>query len=263
MATELQNFLYRHPDLYEAVYCRSAGNVQNMCKMLFSRHRKSPPCTVLDMGCGTGYDLAYFNDEGYRCTGVDYQRKMINYARTRYSGIDFRVGDLRTIRLGQTFDVIICLGWVLAYVNSNEELSLAMDTFAVHSKPDTLLILEIHNPIGDLGLGLRRNFVIDTDKLTASAQATYTVDRRNQMLIRQRTWLIPGQPSQEDLARYRLFFPMEIQHHLNTHGFSVSGMYDNTQLANSDLSGSALYVAAHAGDARARLDHLHGAADSW
>lgn len=245
MDTELLNLLYRHPELYDAVYLRSAGEVQHMCEKLFSRHCEDDPRTILDMGCGTGFDLAYFNDKGYHCVGVDCQEGMIDYARTRYPGIDFRVGDLRTARLGQTFDVITCLGWVLANVHSNRDLSLAMETFAAHSRPDTLLILQVHNPIGDLqGRGLRHNFVIDTATFNASAQATYTVDRRNQMLIRERTWVIPGQPPEKDLVRYRLFFPMELQHHLDSHGFNVIGMYDNTQLANSDLSGPVLYVAA-------------------
>ena len=67
---------------------------------------------------------------------------------------------------------------------------------------------------------------------------------RRQLLVRRRTWSIPGSPPIEDFCEYRLFFPAELEHLLNTKGFRVLGMFDNKDLRETDLSGPRLYVAA-------------------
>lgn len=247
MDPKLSNFLYRNPGLYDSVF-RSADTgirLKKMCHDLLIRNGKEPPSTVLDLGCGTGFKLAHLHRGGYRCTGVDYQDAMVSYARSEYPHIRFEVGDIRTVRLGQVFDVITCLGWVIENVHSIADISRAIATFAVHAKPGTLLVLDTHNPIGDLhALGSRREFSIDREDFTATGHATFTVDRRHQILTRRRTWSLPGGATKEDVTRFRLFFPMELEHYLASHGFTVIEMFDNTDLNQTELDGSMLYVTA-------------------
>ena len=247
MDPELSNYLYRHPELYDSVF-RSAATgprLKHMLQALLSKNGMEPPSSVLDIGCGTGFKLAHLRDLGYRCTGVDYLDAMISYARGEYPGIDFSVGDLRDVRLGTTFDVITCLGWVIENVHSCDDVSRAMATFAAHARPGTLLVFDTHNPIGDLhARGSRSEFSLDLGDFIATARASFDVDRRNHILTRRRTWQLPGGVEEEDLARFRLYFPMELEHYLELYGFEVVDMYDNTDLAGTDLDGSMLYVTA-------------------
>ena len=52
-----------------------------------------PDATVIDVGCGTGANIAALAD-GYRCLGIDTSSKAIELARSRFSGsgVEFRVG---------------------------------------------------------------------------------------------------------------------------------------------------------------------------
>jgi len=99
METSLKNLLYDNPELYEQVYDGAGDEIPRMVVKLCG----GAPATLLDIGCGTGRDLEYYDKYGTSCTGVDLQPDMISYAQRRRTGIDFQVGDMRHFRLGRTF----------------------------------------------------------------------------------------------------------------------------------------------------------------
>lgn len=246
MDLEFQNYLYRNPPLYDSIFRTSGARLKEMIHEILVQNGKEPPSSVLDIGCGTGFKLAHLQGLGYECTGIDYLQSMVAYARSEYPESDFEVGDIRDLRLGQTYDVITCVGWVIENVHSLADVSRSMDTFAVHSKPGTVLVLDVHNAIGDLyATGSRREFTIDREDFKASAQATFDVSRCEQLLTRRRTWQISDGSTEQDVAHFRLYFPKELEHHLESHGFQVIEMYDNTDLKHTDLDqGSILFVTA-------------------
>src|SRR3712207_2038456 len=64
---------------------------------------------VLDAGCGTGYLSRKLRDAGARVTGVDFSAKMIEIARARNPGVDFRVdsaSELATVG-DAAFDLVV------------------------------------------------------------------------------------------------------------------------------------------------------------
>jgi SAM-dependent methyltransferase len=247
MTLELTNYLYRNPELYDRVFrtAPTGDSLKKMCAALLADNGKEPPASVLDIGCGTSFKLAHLADLGYDCTGVDFLDAMVSYSRNRYPNIDFEVGDIRSVRLNRTFDVITSLGWVIENVNSTTDIARAMETFAAHSKPGTLLVFDTHNPIGDLhAQGSRSEFAVDIEDFQATAQATFEVDRRRQILTRHRTWTLPDGREEIDVAHFRMFFPMELEHYLDLHGFDVVDMFDNVDRKPTELNGSMLYITA-------------------
>jgi len=172
---------------------------------------------------------------------------MIQHARSKHPGLHLQVGDMQTVRLQRCFDVILCMGSAFMYALTNEEVDQVLHTFVLHAHSGTLLILDIYNAASYLGGGTfkeQTDFAIDETAFSASAIALHGFDRRRQLLVRRRTWSIPGRPPIEDFCEYRLFFPAELEHLLNTKGFRVLGMFDNMDLRETDLSGPRLYVAA-------------------
>ncbi len=139
------------------------------------------------------------------------------------------------------------LGSAFVYAVSNADISQTLDTFAAHSHPGTLLILDIGNAASFLGGEFFQptgEVRINTPEFSGHAQATYTFDRRRQLLIRRRKWKIEGQGERDEYCEHRLFFPAELEHLLAEKSFEVVGMFDNTQLRDSNMCGLRLYAAA-------------------
>lgn len=245
MDAQLTNLLYRRPELYELVYHGSEHAAPRMCERFFERHLEQFPDSLLDIGCGTGRDLAWLAARCSDCIGVDFQERMIEHARGRRPELDFRVGDMRTLRCGRTFEAITCLGIAIANLHASADIALACATFAAHASSGTLLVLEALNALGPpLGGGLPRHFVVDAPGLHATANAVYEDDRRRQLLTRRRAWTLPGEAAVHDFVQFRTLAPMELEHHLAMEGFQTLGMYDNRELVENGLAGSSLYVVA-------------------
>jgi SAM-dependent methyltransferase len=243
----VRNLLYRRPEFYELAYPEPNDETPMMCRRMFARYLSQPPRSILDIGCGTGRDLDSLSKECADCWGVDYLPEMIEYAKVRRSHLHLQVGDMRTLRLGRTFDVVMSMGSALMYAITNVDVASTLDTFAAHSHPGTLLILDINNAASYLGsepFKQQSELHVDLPDFSARACATYRFDRRRQLLVRRRTWTIDGQGKAEDFCEYRLFLPGELEHLLSERGFRVDGMFDNMQLQETELSGPRLYTAA-------------------
>ena len=246
MEASVQNLLYRKPELYELIYPEPDESTPLFCLQLFKRYLPEPS-SILDIGCGTGRDLNVLSRTCRDCWGVDYLPEMISYAQSTRPHLHLLVGDMRKIRLGRKFDVILCLGSALMYAITEEEIDATLNTFAAHAHKESLLILDMNNSAGYLPGGSFKesiDYAITTSGLSATAVATFSFDRRKQLLIRKRIWNIPGEPVIEDFCRYRMFFPAELEHLLKRKGFRVVTMADNKELRNTDLTGRTLYVAA-------------------
>ena len=208
-----------------------------MCLRMFSRYLSTPPASILDIGCGTGRDLDVLSHICPDCWGVDCLPKMIEFAKIQRPHLHLRVGNMRSVRLGRTFDVIMCMGSGFMYARSDQDVAEVLETFAAHAHIGTLLILDVLNAASFLSGGEFKE-KIEYD-MSASMRS---FDRRRQLLVRKRTWNIPGQSPVEDSCRHRSFFPNEFKHLLTERGFHVVGMFDNMELRNTDLSGLKLYV---------------------
>jgi hypothetical protein len=172
---------------------------------------------------------------------------IIGSARAQRSHLNLRVADMRSVRLGRTFDVIMCMESGLMYARSSEDVAEVLETFAAHAHIGTLLILDVLNAAAFLGGGKfrRRNGSrAHSPQFPALVEPIHSFDRRRQLSVRQRIWNIPGQPPVKDCCRYRSFFPDEIRHLLMDKGFRVVGIFDNMELRNTNLSDLKLYIGA-------------------
>lgn len=111
--------------------------------------------TLLELGCGTGRHGVEFARLGYRVTGVDLSEGMVRQAEARAkdlpaglgSRVRFSVGDVRTARLGGTFDAVLSLFHVMSYQTTDADLRAAIKTAAVHLKPGGLFLFDFwHGP---------------------------------------------------------------------------------------------------------------------
>jgi SAM-dependent methyltransferase len=249
MIASVKNFLYDHPEYYELLYPEARDETPAMCRRAFARFLGRAPRSILDIGCGTGRDLRSLRKSCPECVGVDCLSQMIAYARTRFDDIAFHVGDMQTLRLGRTFDALLCLGWVLMYALTDEDLDRTLDTFVAHSHAGSLLVITVRNALALLGDGFQPH--VEGEVASAAFHARYvadhTLDRRRQILCRRRTWQMPDGSTAQDFCEYRLVFPHELAYRLTERGFAVLGMYDNRELQESDFTGPEMYTFARFG----------------
>lgn len=133
------DLLYRDKD-----YAGEASYVRG----LIEQHQAGP-LTVLDLGCGTGRHDVVLAEMGYEVTGVDRSAEMLDVARTAArngatpASLRFEQGDVRTVRLGKTFDVVISLFHVMSYMTTNQDLLDALTTVRDHLKPGGLFVFDV------------------------------------------------------------------------------------------------------------------------
>ena len=118
----------------------------------------APGATILDLGCGTGDPIAhFFMDRGFRVTGVDASHAMIALARTRRPDGDWRIGDMRSLALGERFDGIV--GWDSFFHLTRDDQRAVLPRLAAHLNPGGALMLtvgpgdgEVAGRVGDDGV---------------------------------------------------------------------------------------------------------------
>ncbi len=242
----VKNLLYDRPMLYESLYPERNDETPTKCRLAFERYLKKAPSSILDIACGTGRDIRSLHKNCDDCVGVDFLPQMIEYAKTKAPAITFVIGDMRTTRLDRTFDVIVCLGSALLYALSNKDLDHTFETFAVHAHDGSLLILDLRNAAALFGDGFRQRIegCVDSPQLKAQWVAEHSLDRRNQRLIRKRTWHLSDGSVSEDYCEYRLLLPGELERLTISAGFKLLGMFDNMELKTSDFTGPTLYLLA-------------------
>ncbi len=172
MLDQVTNLLYRRPGLYELAYPEPDLSTPRFCRTMFSRHLGRDPDSILDIGCGTGRDLAALSEWCCaECHGINAQPQMIEYARRIRPHLMWSVGDMRLVRLGRTFGAIISLGGVITYSLDDDELDATLETFAVHARKGALLLLDLPNAASFLQGGqaqLEREFAIDTPEFSCA-----------------------------------------------------------------------------------------------
>jgi SAM-dependent methyltransferase len=105
---------------------------------------------LLDLGCGSGRHAVRLAQDGYSIVGVDRSEEMLAAAQQRSADLtsderkrlNFRAGDLRSVRLQQTFDVVVALFHVMSYQTSNDDLLAAFTTARTHLRAGGLFIFD-------------------------------------------------------------------------------------------------------------------------
>ncbi len=127
--------------------------------------RRGPVADVLDVACGTfALDLPLVR-RGYRVVGRDLSPDMLRVARRSLAAVrreaDLAVGDMRTLRVAQPFDALLCLGTAFNYLATAADAERALRAFRSNLRPGGLLVLDLTN--FDTWVGHAKNVRAETD----------------------------------------------------------------------------------------------------
>jgi len=94
---------------------------------------KPAPRTVLELGSGGGNNAMYLKSQ-FEMTLVDLSPQMLAVSRALNPECEHRVGDMRTVNLGRTFDAVF-IHDAIAYMTSATDLRAAIRTAYQHCRP--------------------------------------------------------------------------------------------------------------------------------
>jgi SAM-dependent methyltransferase len=94
---------------------------------------------VLDAGCGTGRVAIRLAELGYDVAGVDLDESMLEVARERAPQLRWLAGDLATIDLGESFDLVLMAGNIVPLVAEGTERTVVAQ-LAAHLGPGGSLV---------------------------------------------------------------------------------------------------------------------------
>jgi len=116
--------------------------------------------THLDLACGTGYAIEYFEKRGFRSTGVDASVSMLAIGRKRASRLF--AADMRALGLRRTFARITCLYDSLNHMQTREDLVAAFACVRAVMNAESLFFFDMNHPdIYPAVWGMREPYVSD------------------------------------------------------------------------------------------------------
>jgi SAM-dependent methyltransferase len=104
--------------------------VEFLKKTLSSKQNTS----ILDVCCGTGEHLQYFESDQFETCGIDIAKGMIKIAKQKHPNRMFRCADMRTFRINKNFDLVYSLGSSLQYNLTLRDLEKTISNLIKHSK---------------------------------------------------------------------------------------------------------------------------------
>ena len=223
---------YRDPRYYDHAYARYT--VDRGFYVDMGRLSGGP---VLELGVGTGRLAIALADAGLEVVGVDRMAPMLERARERIAKkarrirerIELVEGDLRDVRLGRRFPLVIAPFNVLQHVYGREDVERALATVREHLAVDGRFIFDVLLPDP-------RSLAYDPSRFYKSRPVRhprdgrryaydeafrYDHDRQIQTTIMRFTALDGSGDRFTDELPQRQFFPRELEALLHYNGFAV------------------------------------------
>ncbi|MCP5104188.1 MAG: class I SAM-dependent methyltransferase, partial [bacterium] len=105
------------------------------------QHAKIPAKTILNLGCGAGGNDMTLK-KYFTLTGVDLSENMLRQARRLNPEASYLVGDMRNVRLEQTFDAVTILDCI-DYNRTEAHIRATFETAYAHLKPGGVFLTVI------------------------------------------------------------------------------------------------------------------------
>jgi ubiquinone/menaquinone biosynthesis C-methylase UbiE len=119
-------------------YPGEAGKIASLIQKI-----NSSALTILDVACGTAEHARLLNENyNYQVNGIDLNEDFLEVARRKLPKAKFETADMTNFRLGQQYDVVMCLFSSIGYVQSLENVRKTLGCFKNHLSPGGLIIVE-------------------------------------------------------------------------------------------------------------------------
>lgn len=223
---------YRDPHYYDHAYAKYKVDVAFYLELATAAGGP-----VLELGVGTGRLAIALAERGVDVVGVDRMLGMLERARERLAKRPRRIRDrvelvhedLRTVRLGRRFPLVIAPFNVLQHLYTREDVERALETCRVHSSRPGRLALDVLLPdVASLARHPDRFYKCrpirhPRDGRRYAYAEAFRYDRNTQIQTTVMRFSAVDDPEVRrfDYLVQRQFFPRELEALLHYNGFDV------------------------------------------
>lgn len=210
-------FSRSYADVYDAIYSDKAYAAEcDLIENVLGRHVPSKVRAILDLGCGTGGHAIRLASRGYDVTGVDRSAEMLRHAASKAvsTGVAVRLieGDLRTVEIGELFDVVLLMFAVMSYQTTNDEVLAALRSAHRHLRPGGVVIFDVWYGPGVLtDTPGNRTKLLTTAAGTISRAASAELDSRRHLCRVHYELSAESGDRAVETHDMRYFFPLELE----------------------------------------------------
>ncbi|MDG1481722.1 MAG: class I SAM-dependent methyltransferase [Myxococcota bacterium] len=132
----------RPEDLYDYVYSwKDYRTEAEVVRQLLVAEGISEGSSVLEAACGTGRYLEHLQ-QWFDVSGFDLDPTMLRAARWRVPKGAFFLGDMSTLQVEQSLDVLLCLFGGVGYLSPREQLAAGAAAFHNSLRPGGVALIE-------------------------------------------------------------------------------------------------------------------------
>lgn len=143
-------------------------------EFLIGRLRRWAPraSNILEVGCGSGRHGLCMSEAGYRVTGIDVSADMVALACRHAAGasaevrdrLAFKQGDIRSVKLGETYQAATSLFHVVSYLTSDADLHAGFASIRRYLDTGGVFVFDFWHAPAVLAEGpQRREKVVEAD----------------------------------------------------------------------------------------------------
>jgi len=114
-------------------YAGEAAHWRRILKDKLGQAKHNIKHRILELGAGGGHNLSHLTKD-FQATAVDISPQMLSLSRRLNPDVQHHLGDMRTVRLGQSFDAVLvhdAIGHMLTEADIKATFATAKD----HLKP--------------------------------------------------------------------------------------------------------------------------------
>jgi SAM-dependent methyltransferase len=227
---------YEDATLYDHEYKRRRDDVrwyQALAKKELRGGKGKKAGEILELGCGSGRTLLPLARDGWRVTGVDASKTMLDRCRARLERVrDARVelvqADFRALALGRRFPLVICPFNAFMHLYTREDVERFLAVVRAHLAPGGMFAFDVMNPdLAWLSRDPTRRWARTRFRHPRTGKLTYystslSYDAALQVAF-MRIYYEPAGSGRERTIRltHRQFFPLELEALLHYNGFMI------------------------------------------
>jgi SAM-dependent methyltransferase len=194
--------------------------------------------SILEIGCGNGRIASRLANHGFRVSGIDCSRAMLEEARKNSAQVEWVEADVRNFDLGKKFQLITFPFDGLQHLLSLQDIESGLNCIKNHLNNNGRFVVDVThaapqyltNILFENGRRVDSIFQDPAGRGTVVVTQTREYDAVNQILRLKKFFYFPN--SKEELFKevaFRCYFPQELEVLLQSKGFEIERRFGDYQ----------------------------------